>query len=262
MSRIGGFTQPDTSPEYFINFLEFLDKQDSIKNIRAHAARQLNLAAGHKVLDVGCGIGGATFPIAEAVGPNGLAAGIDISLAMIEAVRKRAAGRPGVDFQVGDATSIPFADKFFDSARCERVFLYLPDRLAAIREMMRVVKPGGRICLVDTELDSSAIYSKNPALTRKMTSLVAASMPNPNSARELPALARQAGLKDVQADCFAIATPYEFFQRVAVGTVLKAAENGIVPSSEVEEWLTEQQTLHERGEFLQLWLMMVATGTV
>jgi len=181
---------------------------------------------------------------------------------MIEGARKRADGRAGLDFRVGDATSIPFPDKFFDSARCERVFLYLPDRLAAIREMMRVVKQGGRICLVDTELDSTAIYSKNPALTRKMTSVVAASMPNPNSARELPALARQGGLKDVQVDCFAFATPYEFFQRVAMGTVLKAAENGTVASSEVEEWLTEQETLHQRGEFLQLWLMMVVSGTV
>ncbi len=238
MARIGGFTQPDASPEYFINFLSLLDSQGSIKNVRVHAAQRMNLAAGHKVLDLGCGIGGATIPIADVVGPNGLAAGVDISSAMIEAARKRAGDRPGVDFRVGDATTIPFPDRFFDSARCERVFLYLPDRLAALREMMRVVKPGGRICLIDTELDSTAIYSKNPALTRKMTSLVAATMPNGNSARELPAFARQAGLKGVQADCFAITTPYEFFQRVAVGTVLKAAEDGVVPRSEVEEWLS------------------------
>jgi hypothetical protein len=69
-------------------------------------------------------------------------------------------------------------------------------------------------------------------------------------------------LKDVQTDCFAITTPYEFFQRVAVGTVLKAAEDEVVPSAEVQEWLTEQQTLHEQGEFLQLWLVVVVSGTV
>lgn len=262
MSRIGGFTQPDASPEYFINFLSLLDGQDSIKNVRAHAARRMNLAAGHKVLDLGCGIGGATFPIADVIGPNGLAVGVDISAAMVEEARKRAGGRPGVDFRIGDATAIPFPDKFFDSARCERVFLYLPDRLAALREMMRVVKQGGTICLVDTEIDSTAIYSKNPKVTRKMTSLITASMPNGNSGRELPAFARQAGLQDVQTDCFAITTPYEFFERVAVGTVLKAAEDGVVPASEVEEWLTEQETLHQRGEFFQMWLMVVVSGTV
>src|SRR5215471_17428412 len=187
MSRIGGFTQPDASPEYFINFLALLDSQESIKNVRSHAARQMNLAAGHKVLDLGCGIGGATFPIADVIGPNGLAAGVDISSAMVEAARKRAGDRPGVEFRIGEATAIPFPDKFFDSARCERVFLYLPDRLAALKEMSRVVKPGGRICLVDTEIDSTAIYSKNPKLARKMTSLITDSMPNGNSGRELPA---------------------------------------------------------------------------
>jgi ubiquinone/menaquinone biosynthesis C-methylase UbiE len=262
MSRIGGFTQPDESPEYFIKFLSLLDSLDSIRKVRALAAQRMNLAAGHKVLDLGCGIGGATFPIADVVGPSGLAAGVDISLAMVEAARKRAGNRQGLDFRVGEATAIPFPDKFFDSARCERVFLYLPDRLAALQEMMRVVKPSGRICLVDTEIDSTAIYSKNSKLTRKMTSLITASMPNGNSGRELPAFARQAGLKDVQTDCLAITTPYEFFQRFAVGTVLKAAEDGIVPSSEVEEWLTEQQMLHERGEFFQMWLMVIASGTV
>ena len=118
----------------------------------------MNLAAGHKVLDLGCGIGGPTFPIVDVVGPSELAVGVDTSSAMVEAARKRAGNWRGLDFRVGEATAIPFQDKCFDSARCERVFLYLTqDRLAALRKMMRVVKPGGRICLVDTEIDSTAI---------------------------------------------------------------------------------------------------------
>src|SRR5215471_14859127 len=107
MSRIGGFSQPDASPEYFINFLTLLDSQDSIKNLRAHAVQRMHLAAGHKVLDLGCGIGGATFPIADVLGPTGLAAGVDISSAMVEEARKRAGNRHGVDFRMGDATAIP-----------------------------------------------------------------------------------------------------------------------------------------------------------
>jgi hypothetical protein len=52
------------------------------------------------------------------------------------------------------------------------------------------------LCLIDTDLDGTAIYSKKPVLTRKLTSVVAASVPNRNSGRELPALARQARLKE------------------------------------------------------------------
>ena len=262
MSEMTNFTQPDAAPAYFIDFLEFLDKHAGIKRLRTESNNQLNLIPGNKVLDVGCGIGGATFPIADATGPTGLAVGIDISSEMIKVANNRVGSRPGLEFQVCDACSIPYPDGFFDVARSERLFLYLPDRLATLQEMMRVVKVGGRVCLIDTDIDCTALYSKKPALTRKMTSIVAASMPNPNSARELPAIARKAGLKDIRTETFALSTPHEFFLRAMAGSLTKAAENGIVPRSEVEECLAEQASLHASGDFFQMWLFVVLNGTV
>jgi len=262
MSKIANFTQPDNSPAYFIEFLEFLDNQADIKNFRGEAAKRLNLVAGSKLLDVGCGIGGATFRLAEITGPTGLAAGVDISSAMIEVAGGRCGKREGMEFRVGEACKIPYADDFFDVARCERVFLYLPDRMAAIHEMKRVVKPGGQVCLIDTELDCTAVYSNKRELTRKMTSIVAATMPNPNSARELPALARKAGLENVKAETFAISSPHEFFVRVMAESLRKAAEDGIVARAEVEEWLEEQELLHASGDFFQMWFFVMVNGTV
>jgi ubiquinone/menaquinone biosynthesis C-methylase UbiE len=262
MAEIGNFTQPDTAPAYFIDFLSFLDNQADIKNFRAETANRMDISPGHKVLDLGCGIGGATFALAEITGPTGLVAGVDISSSLIEVAVSRATNRSGLEFRVGDACAIPYPDGFFDVARTERVFLYLPDRLAAIHEMKRVVKPGGRLCLIDTDVDSTAIYSTNPALTRKMTSLVATSMPNPHSARELPALARRAGLKGIKTEIFAMATPHEFFVRVMAGSLSKAAEDGIVPGSEVDEWLGEQALLHASGDFFQMWLFVLVSGEV
>jgi ubiquinone/menaquinone biosynthesis C-methylase UbiE len=262
MGKIGTFTQPDTSPAYFIDFLEFLDNQPNIKSFRAEAAKRLNLAAGLQVLDLGCGIGGATFPIAEVTGPTGLAAGVDISSALIEVAKRRAGNRPGLEFRVGEAGAIPYPSACFDVARTERVFLYVPDRLAAIHEMKRVVKPGGRVCLIDTDLDCTAIYSKKPSLTRKLTSVVAASLPNPNSGRELPALARQAGLKNIQTETFAVPSAYEFLGRVMAGALAKAVEDGIVPRSEVDEWLAEQASLAASGDFFQIWFFVLVDATV
>jgi ubiquinone/menaquinone biosynthesis C-methylase UbiE len=261
MAEMSNITQPDQSPNFFIEFLEFLDNHSGIKSVRAETAKRLNIVSSNKVLDAGCGIGGATFPIADIVGPTGFTAGIDISSAMIEAAKLRAGGQPGLEFRVGDACTIPFADEFFDAARTERLFLYLPNRLAAIHEMKRVVKPGGRVCLVDTDIDSTAIYSKKPAIARKMTSIVAASMPNPNSARELPALGKQAGLKDIKTETFALATPHEFFLRAIAAALLNAA-GGSVPRSEVDEFLAEQASLHASGDFFQAWLFVLVSGTV
>jgi SAM-dependent methyltransferase len=262
MGEIGSFTQPDTSPAYFVDFLEFLDNQPNIKSFRAEAAKRMNLAAGLKVLDLGCGIGGATFPIAEVTGPTGLAAGVDISSALIEVAKRRAGNRPGLEFRIGEAGAIPYPNAFFDVARTERVFLYVPDRLAAIHEMKRVVKPGGHVSLIDTDLDSTAIYSKKPALTRKLTSVVAASLPNPNSGRELPALARRAGLKNIQTETFAVASVYEFLGRVMAGALAKAVEDGSVPRSEVDDWLGEQASLAASGDFFQIWFFVLVHATV
>ena len=262
MAQVGKFTQPDNSPAYFIDFLEFLDKLADVRNVRMEATKDLNLSSGHKVLDLGCGIGGATFPLAEITGPTGLAAGVDISSTMVEAARQRANGRAGVEFRVGDACAIPYPENFFDSARSERVFLYLPDRLGAIEEIKRVVKPGGKIVLLDTDLDSTAVYSKKLQLARKMTSLVAATMPNPNSARDLPALARQAGLKNIKIRTLSASTPYEFFLKIIASSLEKAAEQSMVPSAEVQEFLEEPRALNTTGDFFHAWLFVLVSGSV
>jgi len=262
MTQIAKFTQPDVSPTYFIDFLKFLDNHEEIKRVRAEFSKHMNVATGNRVLDLGCGIGGATFPIADATGPTGLVVGIDISSAMIEVANRRAHNRPECEFRMADACAIPYPDGFFDAARSERLFLYLADRLAVLREMKRVVRTGGRVCLIDTDFDSTAIYSTKHALTRKMTSIVAGSMPNPNSARELPALAKEAGLKNVRTETFAISTPHEFLLRAMAGSLSKAAEDGIVSRSEVDEFLAEQVSLQANDNFFQAWLFVLVCGTV
>jgi ubiquinone/menaquinone biosynthesis C-methylase UbiE len=262
MTVIRDFTQPDTAPDYFIDFLKFLDSSENTKNLRVEYDKRMNLTPGQKILDLGCGIGGATFPIAEVVGSTGLVAGLDVSSALVEVARRRARDQPGIEFRVGDACAIPYPDEFFDAARSERVFLYLPDRLGAIAEMRRVVKRGGRIFLIDTDFDCTAIYSTKPALTRKMTSIVAASMPNANSGRELPALAKHAGLKNIKSETFSNTTPYEFMLRVMMSSLLAAVESGMVSHAEVEEWLNEQAARQANGEFFHAWLLVFVSATV
>jgi hypothetical protein len=95
-----------------------------------------------------------------------------------------------------------------------------------------------------------------------MTSIVAASLINPNSGRELPALTRQAGLRDVKTESFSITTPHEFLARAMAGALSKAAEDGIIPRSEVDGWLAEQTTLQAHGDFFQMWFSVLVSGTV
>ncbi|MHC4959570.1 MAG: class I SAM-dependent methyltransferase [Planctomycetota bacterium] len=112
-------------------------------------ARLLALAAltpGESVVDIACGTGLVTFPVAEAVGPNGDVLATDLSDEMVrkgtDAVRAR--GLAQVRFAQMDAEALDVPDGTFDVALDALGLMYVPDPVAAAREMLRVIRPGGR----------------------------------------------------------------------------------------------------------------------
>ena len=103
-----------------------------------------NITAGDRVLDVACGTGVVTREAADRVGATGTVTGIDINDGMLAVARRV---RPEIDWRQGDASELPFEDESFDVVTCQFSLMYFPDRLAALTEMMRVLKPGGRLAL-------------------------------------------------------------------------------------------------------------------
>ncbi len=104
------------------------------------------LAPADRVLDVACGTGLVTFRAAEAVGPGGSVAAIDISEAMVARLREAAArrGLSNVTSARMEAEALEFPDASFDVALCALGLMYVPDPVAALSEMLRTLKPGGR----------------------------------------------------------------------------------------------------------------------
>lgn len=110
--------------------------------------RSIALDDGERVLDVACGTGAAARAAAEWVGPTGSVAAVDRNDGMLEVAREAAADlRPAIDWRQADATDLPFADETFDVVFCQQGLQSVPDRAAAIREMHRVLRPGGRLAL-------------------------------------------------------------------------------------------------------------------
>lgn len=127
-----------------------------------HPIDWLEIPAGGVALDVGCGPGSITTSLAQAVGPEGLALGVDVSEPMLaRAVRVQAGSQTG--FLRADAQQLPLRDQTVDAVVSIAVLQLIPDPVAALGEMARVLKPGGRIALmVPTAGSASRLWQVLP----------------------------------------------------------------------------------------------------
>jgi SAM-dependent methyltransferase len=147
-------------------YLERVAATDAVQRVAAHTMQALALQTGQKVLEVGCGNGVFLPRLAEAVGPGGAVVGVDHAEAFVAQARRKMADTglgSLVKVQVGDACALPFPDGTFDAAHCERVLMHLADPTAALREMARVVRPGGRVVAVEPDWGALRIDHPDPA---------------------------------------------------------------------------------------------------
>jgi SAM-dependent methyltransferase len=117
---------------------------------------------GEAVLDIGCGAGVDVFMAALMVGPTGRAVGIDMVPEMIEKARQNLEETrlPNVTLELGTADGLPFPDGGFDVVISNGVFNLIPDKRSALREVLRVLKPGGRLQIADQVLVSRSPKDK------------------------------------------------------------------------------------------------------
>jgi demethylmenaquinone methyltransferase/2-methoxy-6-polyprenyl-1,4-benzoquinol methylase len=113
---------------------------------RRRAARSTSLARGGSALDVACGSGKLTAELAGLAGSSGSVIGLDFSPQMLEIARR---DHPGIEFLEGDALNLPFDDAGFDASTIAFGLRNLADPVRGLREMLRVVKPGGRAVVLE-----------------------------------------------------------------------------------------------------------------
>ncbi len=128
----------------------FYDRLWSRPRLRADLVEMLALRPGQRVLETGVGTGINLSYLASKVGPGGRIDGIDISPRMLKrALEKAAALDARVELRLGNASRLPYEDESFDALLQFGGFNFFSDRRAAVREMLRVVRPGGRILVAD-----------------------------------------------------------------------------------------------------------------
>ena len=117
---------------------------------RRAAAAAADLAAGDRALDVCTGTGDLALELARRTTPSGEVVGVDFSEEMVARAREKAAGRASpATFRVADALALPFAGDAFDAATVAFGIRNVSDLDAGLAEMARVVRPGGRVVVLE-----------------------------------------------------------------------------------------------------------------
>jgi ubiquinone/menaquinone biosynthesis C-methylase UbiE len=248
------FQDPD--PVATAALIEWLDNADRLPPIQEIKGRMRDVRPaqpGEHILDVGCGVGHEVRRLAEVTGHEGRAVGIDTNQWIVSEAERRTVETPGrAEFRVGDAQSLEFANESFDMCRAERVLRYVEDPGLAVREMARVVRPGGHVLIFDFDSDQTVVDMPDRVLARSIAEVVDETVPNPWIGRQLLRHCLQAGLIVVAVlpQAVLLRSPQLPVYRRLVGSVLsEAVECGKLQAGQVAAWWDWLEAAEARGEF-------------
>jgi SAM-dependent methyltransferase len=149
-----GFTTVDRQPDtdFLVATMDATARWPAVRYLRSWERTHLGLQRGERLVDVGCGPGDVTIELCADVGAAGHVLGLDASTAMLDVARRRAAEAGAkAEFRIGDAQALALPDGGMDACRSERMLQWVPDPEGALAEMVRVVRPGGRLVIADTD---------------------------------------------------------------------------------------------------------------
>ncbi len=247
---------------------QWLDRADGHPQVQEIKRRMLDLcpiSAGDQVLDMDCGLGHEVQRLAERVGPQGRVVGIDRNSLVIAEARRRAAHQTDrVTYEVGDAHHLVLPDDMFDLSRTERVLRYLERPEAALREMARVVRPGGSVLAFDFDSDQTVVDVPDRLLARRIADVLDAAVPHPWIGRQLFGLFRRVGLVDMRIVPHVVLLSgtdgFGMYQRLNEGTIAQAAEAGQITVAEVAAWWASLQRAAASETFFLANLGFIVVG--
>ena len=259
--------QTDERANELADFVEVRARSiDEVKTRQAYLDL-LELRPSERVIDVGAGSGVVTRDIARRLRPGGSVLAVDSNFRLME-LGRRLAEEQGVgeviEWREGDARRLPVEDSAFDVVVCATVLAHIPDSDAVVRELMRVLRPGGRIGVFEIDPESFMIAHPDRVMTRRI--LAAATdygFANALVSRRLPGLMKAAGVADLQTRAFtSLETEASgFVARAAALRPVVAAQTGAITQAEGDAWLAQLRAEMDAGRFLGGTTYIFAWGT-
>jgi SAM-dependent methyltransferase len=222
---------------------------------RVRTRALLALKAGERGLEIGCGVGFLACEMAREVGSNGRIACLDNSPDMIAAAQKRA-GREGVaerlQFVVGDATKLDFPSGSFDFVVAVQVYLYVAEIERALAEAARVLRPNGRLVIVDTDWDSCVWLTSDRERHRRITEARLREFGQPHLPPALPRLLQRAGLDLVKIEAYPVLNLHydeDSFSAGLMDSTPKIVTQFGISAAEANAWLEDLKSRTADGEY-------------
>ncbi len=267
-SDIGQFSHVDLAAEPDM-LVEILDQQRArpfFRSLRQKTYERLDVRPGDHVLDVGCGTGDDAQELAALVAPDGVVVGVDLSTVMINESEARAqrSGASNVEFRLDDATALTFDDGRFDGCRADRVLQHIVDQARALREMVRVTRPGRRVVVCDTDWGTRSIAHPDRALTRRLLDHWCDRYGTGWTGRELKGLFVDAGLDAITATAeIALTTEWDgYAQWTCYGLARYALATEEIDADDAARWVAQLDELAAAGKFVSSLTIFTVTGTV
>ena len=263
---LGGFADVDATGDAraYGRYLERVGEVPAVAEWKERSLALLEPRPGAVLVDVGCGTGDDALALAARVVPGGRVIGVDASAAMVEAARARAdAAGLAVEFRVGDVRRLDLPDAAVDGCRAERVLQHLDHPGAAIAEMARVLRPGGRLVVAEPDWGTLVVDPGAPDVVRAVAAAACRRMRSGAVGRALPRLLAEAGLQgvDVAARTLVLRDlkTAEGILDLA-GAAAAAVASGALAERAARGWADELRGADARGRLLVAMTAFMARG--
>lgn len=185
-------------PGAFVKYLEASSESDVMRREVADRIRSHGVHGARTIVDIGCGIGTHVRLLAAEAGPEALVVGIDASAVLLQQARQRTPGRAG--FALGDAHRLPLASGAFELAWVERALVHFANPVQALREIHRVLRPGGRAILTEADYSGVLLDCEDESLWLELKTRWLSNLKHPKIGRQLAKLLHRAGFESSQLD--------------------------------------------------------------
>mgnify|MGYP000073690619 CR=1 FL=1 len=245
-------TDHHLSDEEETEMLEEIHTTATAEKFRNFVCEEVPLQPDDSVLSVGCGPGFETAVLAQQVGEAGSVTGIDVNEDVLATARDRCRDLPQVSFQHGDVTDLPVADERYDLAIAKQVLQFVDDVDSALGELYRVIKPGGRIAVVEGARESQVIHSSDPERMRRANEVYRTGRGDRHFGTRLVSLLPEAGFttEDVVSRS---SVQREINDQIERGIEVQRGfleSSEVFDDSEINAWEQDLRGLDDAGQFL------------